>query len=119
MSDYTQSFYIEKDKNGKEVTRLDFSYLIALILIAAAGFLIALQLNGFFESINNSLIEGLKKHTKNIFKWSWLIKLIIVIIGISLSIFLIWASFELFIKNNERARSQIHLHEKEEEVEKK
>ena len=67
MSDYTQSFYLEKDKNtGKEVLGLDFSYLIALILIAAAGFLIALQLNGFFESINNSLIEGLKKHIKNI-----------------------------------------------------
>ena len=80
-----------------------------------------------FDSTNKSssfydagkYAENSKETYKKYFEWSWLMKLIIVIIGISLSIFLIWASFELFIKNNERARSQIHLHEKEEEVVKK
>mgnify|MGYP004003080639 CR=1 FL=1 len=115
MSDYTQSFYLEKDKNtGKEVLGLDFSYLIALIILAACGFLIALQLNGLFQSINDSLVQILKKHFKNIVSWSWILTLVITIIVISLSIGIIWLTFQTLIKNNERAKKQVISHHPEE-----
>tara|TARA_X000000950_G_C13510385_1_gene495484 strand:+ start:201 stop:572 length:372 start_codon:yes stop_codon:yes gene_type:complete len=114
MTDYTQSFYLEKDKDtGKEVLGLDFSYLIALIILAACGFLIALQLNGLFQSINDSLVQFLKKYVKNIVVWSWLLTLIITIIVMALSIGLIWVTFKLLIKNNERAKKQIITHHPE------
>ena len=116
MSDYTQSFYLEKDKNtGKEVLGLDFSYLIALIILAACGFLIALQLNELFQSINDSLVQILKKHFKNIISWSWILTLVITIIVISLSIGIVWLTFQTLIKNNERAKKQVISHHPEED----
>ena len=116
MTDYTQSFYLDKDKEtGKEVVELDFSYLIALIILAACGFLIALQLNGLFQSMNDSLVIFLKKYAKNIFAWSWLLTLVITIIVISLSIGLIWVTFKLLIKDNERAKKQIISHHPEDD----
>lgn len=114
MSDYTQSFYLKKN-NGKEVIELDFSYLIALIILAACGFLIALQLNGLFQSVNDSLVQVFSKHFKNIVSWSWLITLIITVLVISLSMLLIWLTFQLLIKNNERAREQIIKHQPKED----
>jgi hypothetical protein len=111
MSDYTQSFYLEKDKNtGKEVLGLDFSYLIALILIASCGFLIALQISSLFNSVNNSLINVLKKHFKNIMSWSWVITLLVTICVIALSIGLLWLTFQILIKNNKRAKKHVIEH---------
>ena len=109
MTDYTKSFYVEKDqKTGKETIKLNFTYLLALIILAACGFLIALQLNGLFQSINNSLVEFFKKHNNKSFKlWSWLITLLICVIVISLSIGMILLSFELFIKNNKKAKTDL------------
>ena len=120
MTDYTQSFYLDRDKDtGKEVVRLDFSYLIALIILAACGFLIALQLNGLFQSMNDSLVQFLKKYVKNIYVWAWLLTLVITIIVIALSIGLIWVTFKLLIKNNERAKKQIITHHPEDDEFKK
>lgn len=108
MTDYTKSFYVEKDqKTGKETIKLNFHYLLALIILAACGFLIALQLNGLFQSINNSLVEFFKKHNKNFKLWSWLLTLLICVIVISLSIGMILLTFELFIKNNEEAKTDL------------
>jgi hypothetical protein len=108
MGDYTKTFYIEKDpKTGKETTRLNFTYLIALIILAACGFLIALQMNGIFNSINNSLVVFFKKNIKNFMLWSWTLTLLIGIVVIGLSIGFIWLTFEIFIKDNEQARQQM------------
>ena len=108
MTDYTKTFYIERDKEtGKDIAKLDFAYLIALIIISACGFLIALQLNSLFQSINNSLVTLLTKYTKSILVWSLLLTLFITAIVIGMSIGLIWLTFQLLIKDNERAKIQI------------